>query len=117
MVAKHAGHFKKGQSGNPGGRPKGFKGMASKIRKETNEGEELVDFALGVLRNAAGIFTFDQQWGSLKWLADRGFGKAIDIVELHQGDSDVVDTGAQWSGLSTGELEELEQSISDAANN
>lgn len=76
--------FAPGVSGNPGGRPRGF---ASYIREQTGEGRELVDFALGVLRDdtAPGRSRLD----ALRWLADRGFGR---VPELGA----VADSGAEY---------------------
>ena len=44
--------FPRGVSGNPGGRPRG---LVSRIREETDDGEEIVTFMVAVLRaeNAA----------------------------------------------------------------
>lgn len=79
--------FKPGQSGNPGGRPKGF---AEYIRAETKEGKDLVDFALSVVRG-------EKQRGAkqppgllyrleaLKWLGDRGWGKPLQAVTGAEG--------------------------------
>jgi len=83
----NSGQFKKGQSGNPKGRSPGFKGMAKYIRSQTNDGEELADFALMVFRNADKTYTHVHQWDALKWLADRGFGKPVQAIDLNTVDN------------------------------
>ena len=70
------GRFVPGNRANPGGRPKG---LAALVRAETRDGAELVAFMLGVLRapkqpTALRIL-------AAQWLADRGFGKAVQFVE------------------------------------
>lgn len=71
--------FVKGQSGNPGGRCSGAAVMARLIRKETRDGAELVDYALHVYRNSSD--DKNVQWAHA-WLSDRGFGKAIQSVDI-----------------------------------
>ena len=64
------GRFLKGTSGNPAGRPLGFRAY---IKESTDEGNELVEVVLGVLRdlNASNR----ERMEAARWLADRGFGK------------------------------------------
>jgi hypothetical protein len=70
--------FPKGVSANPGGRAKGF---ASLIREQTNEGADLVDFAIRVLQGKLSA-KLPQRLQALEWLADRGWGKAIQSTEI-----------------------------------
>lgn len=74
--------FQVGQSGNPGGRPKG---LASKIR-ELVPAEQLAEFYLALwMRNGrvlrklgikVGDVTLADRTRAADWLADRGYGKA-----------------------------------------
>jgi Family of unknown function (DUF5681) len=67
----------KGESGNPGGRPRGF---VTEIRRQTKNGFELVSFALRVLRNEEAEMR-DRAW-ACTYLTDRGFGKPTQSLEL-----------------------------------
>lgn len=90
----NAGSFKPGRSGNPAGRPPGGAGLAAYIREQTKDGVELVALHLDVLRGTAegdvmteggvrsiGPSIKDRQ-ASAAWLADRGFGKAAEQLEV-----------------------------------
>ena len=68
--------FPKGKSGNPGGRPKG---LASKVRQMCNA-DDLVQFFLDVKDKKLQGFTSRDRMDAAKWLAERGHGKAPDIV-------------------------------------
>jgi hypothetical protein len=95
----------KGQSGNALGRPKGRSQseLARYIRTQTKQGCELVDFALSVLRGTAEIRVakaienpdgtrtlqavmvpppMEDRIDARNWLADRGWGKAVETIEL-----------------------------------
>jgi len=72
-----SGRFLPGVSGNPTGRPKGF---AALIQAETKDGAELVAYMLGVLRAPKQPTAL--RMAAAQWLADRGFGKAVQTVEV-----------------------------------
>ena len=69
-----SGRFLKGTSGNPAGRPVGFR---EQIKESTADGSELVEVVLNVLRdeNASNR----ERMEAATWLADRGFGKPAPV--------------------------------------
>ena len=70
--------WKPGESGNPSGRPKGFGQI---VRSLTTEGEELVELALDLAKNAPPRVRME----AIEWLADRGFGKVPDQSDIQVG--------------------------------
>jgi hypothetical protein len=75
--------FKPGNSANPGGRPKG---LAQLAREKTRDGAELVEFMYGVLHNKRQPMRLRME--AAGWLADRGFGKALQQVEVGNADGE-----------------------------
>jgi hypothetical protein len=62
------------------GRPKGWRGLAAKIYEETQNGYELVAFALKVMRDPEEDMKLRLE--AHHWLADRGFGRPLQLVDL-----------------------------------
>lgn len=74
--------WRPGQSGNPGGRPKG---VGAYIREQTKDGREMVDFALAVMRGRRKA-PIKQRLEALYWLSDRAFGRSpLPLPELPEG--------------------------------
>ena len=71
-----SGRFTPGNNGNGGGRPKG---LAALVREETKAGAELVAYMLAVLRHPKQPTAL--RMAAAQWLADRGFGRAVNVVE------------------------------------
>ena len=88
MSGNLGGPWQKGRSGNPNGRPKGFKGLAREIQQRTDDGRELVEFALKVFKGepvteGGQVPKLELRWQALEWLSDRGFGKPVQSVDLN----------------------------------
>lgn len=70
----------KGQSGNAKGAPKRANALARIVRSETQDGEELVRFKLTLMRDASA--ETQHRIEACNWLADRGWGKAVETIVL-----------------------------------
>lgn len=78
--------FQKGQSGNPGGRPKAAAEIARLILEKTDNGERLVRYALEVVDDVNMRALDPKTWAYChKWLSDRGLGKPPEDVTVHIG--------------------------------
>jgi hypothetical protein len=73
--------FRRGKSGNPGGRPKG---LVRAIHEQTADGEQLVEFMLRVFRGEVEDASIRHRMEAATWLADRGFGRPVQALE-HSG--------------------------------
>jgi hypothetical protein len=80
-----------GQSGNPRGGAVTLLHLATRVRQATDDGQSLLDFYLAVLRGepipvpgrrSPHLPTLDQRMAAASWLADRGWGRAKEVVEL-----------------------------------
>ena len=90
---------KSNPNGNPGGRPvKAPKSLAAFVRGSSKDGKELVVIMLQIARGKLKVPVFDaagvrvdklpshsDRMEAVRWLADRGFGKVVDVVDLAVG--------------------------------
>lgn len=100
----NVGRFAKGVTGNPGGRPKG---LASYVREQTRNGEDLADFVLMVFHgeNIDGHRpSTAMRMEAATWLSDRAFGRPVQGI-LH---ADVMSQPwKMFDDWSTEDLKEL----------
>jgi len=69
--------FLPGNRANPGGRPRG---LAALVRDQTMDGAELIEFYLRIFRGKRQPLRY--RFEAAAWLADRGFGKALQQMEV-----------------------------------
>lgn len=72
--------FKPGQSGNPGGRPKG---LAKAARERVSE-QALTDFWASIMEDPDE--KMERRLEASKLLADRGYGKAVEVKQQDEED-------------------------------
>ena len=70
--------FQPGQSGNPGGRKKGF---ARRILELTDDGEELIQHALAVLRDENAGYRARAE--ARQWLTNYAIGKPVETQDMN----------------------------------
>lgn len=71
--------FKPGQSGNPGGRPKG---LAAKVREATKDGQVLIQFWMDVVSGKVKGATAGDKLRASGLLAERGWGRAVESLDV-----------------------------------
>jgi hypothetical protein len=69
--------FRPGQSGNPGGRPKGLRRRVQELVGP--DGDAIVAYMVEVMQNP--VEKTRDRMDAARWLADRGFGKAVPEVD------------------------------------
>lgn len=88
--------FEKGRSGNPGGRSKSAALIARYIREKTEQGCELADHLLGIVRDVQNDPKV--RVSALHELLDRCVGKAPQTIEIGEAESDAPQVN--WSLVS-----------------
>lgn len=97
--ARNLTPWRPGQSGNPSGRRKGGTGFAKAIREESKDGRELWEFAFSVMRGQVEGASLRDRMDAMKWLADRGFGKVPDAVELEEDNAEADEQFARAKAI------------------
>lgn len=96
------------------GRPKGWAKVAQEILQETREGKEMVEYALKIWRDP--MEPTYRRDAMLHWLADRGLGKAVNIVEMDMqiGAAPSLLDAIDMSKLSDAQLQALKAQLAPA---
>lgn len=81
--------FKKGQSGNPTGRPKGSAGLPARIAAMTNDGQDVLDLYVAIFRGEHEL-SKRHRMEAAQWLAERMWGKAPQAVEVTGADGGAI---------------------------
>jgi len=83
--------WRPGQSGNPNGRPLTVSSLSRYVHQETERGIEIVNLFLAVMRGEkipwrnsrrTRLPTLGERLLAAQWLADRGWGKAREMVTI-----------------------------------
>ncbi len=105
------GRLLKGSSLNPGGRPKG---IAQQIRELTNGGKGIFERMNAIWTGEEPGFNSRDRLEAGKWLADRGWGRAVETSV--QVEADAATQGAATE-LATEQLEQLARSVNESIGN
>jgi hypothetical protein len=80
--------FPRGVSPNPGGRPKAVVELQRRLLEKTNDGVELEDFALRVMRGQEeDMQDARSRLAMHAWISDRMFGRAPQSVDVTMNDA------------------------------
>jgi hypothetical protein len=101
--------FGPGVSGNPLGPKKpGERNLFAYIQRKSKGGRELADFAFKVIRGEVERTSVRDRLTALQWLTDRGYGKAMEKVDVTSGGQRLSGaTGGPLGALTLAELGEL----------
>jgi hypothetical protein len=80
MTQKKDTKWKKGQSGNPSGRPKGSKGLAAKIREATGDYTVIIEKLMAIIHQGNDREAIQ----AARELLDRGLGKPTQQVDVEK---------------------------------